>query len=381
MAFIAKSIRRSVLTSHHLLPLSFQICCRNTSSCPNNNNKTTSVDSTDPDSRYNVFTYQLPLSDEQQGDVLETLNSATLKDLTGYKLSNTAAQKLISARQKNGSFKHIRDLLLVQGLGLKRIESLCNRIVNFDVDVAGRNKSSANRFKKLLVPDPSDSYHKNARSIVGLGFFGSALCWCVLQHSATNHAVTKSQSLEDSSVISDTSAASSIPEISLSSWQVASLNCKELPSLKMELPLLHDQLCSALKEIPPADAYVLSDKLFVKAKMNHEEFAVSLVHEHLKGLLAIALSCRADQEVREDSGVVYYAKEALASKALVLKSSSQRMTGFVAARSLLSGCAPAPLPGLSVPPDIGFVYNNLPTHAQYGLNSVLISALSFTLLS
>lgn len=137
-------------------------CCRNSSSC-GKDNETTAVDfSTDPIERYNVHTYHLPLSDTQHGMVLKTFNEASLKQLSDFKLSKSVADKLIQARQRKGSFKHIRDLLLVEGLGFKKIEAVCNQIVNFDVNGANEERQARKRSRRLFVPEWS---HHNDRVI------------------------------------------------------------------------------------------------------------------------------------------------------------------------------------------------------------------------
>ena len=83
-----------------------------------------------PTMKYDINTYQVPITQEETKTILHTINNASLQELMSYKLSKTVANKLIVSRKKKAQFEDIKQLLFVDGLGLKKIESLCKNILN-----------------------------------------------------------------------------------------------------------------------------------------------------------------------------------------------------------------------------------------------------------
>lgn len=85
------------------------------------------------------------------------INTASLQDLLTFKLSKSVANRLLILRNKKENFTDLKELLFVEGLGLKRIEGLCMKILNIDGRMkVTESKKQSERSKTYHQPKISD---------------------------------------------------------------------------------------------------------------------------------------------------------------------------------------------------------------------------------
>ncbi|XP_053427020.1 transcription elongation factor, mitochondrial [Nycticebus coucang] len=228
-------------------------CCRKKYTAPKNT--TPSVAFCDENAKDSENALGKLFSSEQQASILHVLNTASNKELQGFKLlRGRRSINIVEHREKFGPFQNLESLMNVPLFQYKTTVQVCNSILC--PETSGKKKLQENRLLgKIIKPDVGRERLKAAKSIISIVFGTRRIAWVHLDHKLT-----------------------------VLDWQQS--DHWKLPSRTHPASVYLEEISSVILKMPKADFYVLEKTAL--SIQNSSLFPV-LLHLHITEAMLYAL--------------------------------------------------------------------------------------------
>ncbi|KAF2357743.1 RuvA domain 2-like [Trinorchestia longiramus] len=311
------------------------------------NFESSSQDSTE-DHQYDVHQYQVPLLQDQKQHILKVLNAATEEELLSYKLPKGNAQKLLAVRKKKKQFEDIKDLIFVEGIGLKKIELICHHILHGEAPAKVKPKSVKRITMGVIQPKIPD--YLNVTSVVGVAVINSRVSWCELQKFKIFQPSDDLNTELHSSMSSGETAT--VSRMRDQTWRVCQLDSKKILDFKTDSLGIFTGVQASVDAMPSNAVYIMPERQKASSR-DQSPLAFSVAHTY--GLLAVLLNKKALKEApptnleertyADDPSpkAVYFAKEPQLYRSLQMQQDAQLIYGVRVLHAVLERSGTTPM--------------------------------------
>ncbi|KAK4321192.1 hypothetical protein Pmani_007997 [Petrolisthes manimaculis] len=308
--------------------------------------------------QYDLSTYTFPYTTDEQTHILTRVNQITADELSRLKLTKRVIQRIVRSKTKVGNYRELPELLNIDGLGVRDVESLCDALL---YTVCQQQEShnepellrSSILKKRLIKPRLSSEALQRVETVVGLNVTAGFLGWANIHRSGVI------QNLD------------TVPLLTSGS--------------RYDLPRIYDRVMEVGEGIPKADVYVWeegnSTGHLIKAP--HSTLIIALQLAQIRGMLTVLLESRCEVEKHNDRNTkntnLIFMKDFLVPRLFKLQRGEERQSPLSLSDKLMEGRDDVLpwLEALEVDGETQHRYFDMETHTRRYTASAVLVALAF----